>query len=675
MQAVSAAPKCARRPRSLLSSVAASVAAAFLILAAHALLVNASESVTAFQFDKAVSVAQAPGASISESRPGPGDVLRSLTGRWNAVSSRGERFIWTIKEDGSAEAAFDTGRRTSHRISVEPDGSIEWRSETTGLTGVVTIDRDLSGAEILRVKVRDQTMTVEARRIDPRPTGSAGPTASERKQQESTERPQREQCPKELLDYAAVFRAGGKWVYESGNGTMADGRKLIQLNGGETVVNGTKVTVVNHTNVWKPKPSSGATYWACIPDGIVRVAEKLAKVDNPSEHYLNIFKNPVLVLKAPLVTGTTWRIPELDMDLEVAGVETLGLRSGSFKAIKIVSRTNQPVKSTREEWWAKEVGLIQSRLLVHQSGEIHTLQLEEYSIPVEPQRWQDRTGTERVAAISLLPFAEEMECGAVGVGVAADVDLSDDAVARIFIEKGLEYASRNCSKRANTLWIQLRRGSPLSGDTLRRPEAIGVYMRGRDGNYTFSSFRNDFPEAKRREDEGAKRQAEADKRSREWTAKCPPREPSKQASSIRTVPAPRVSDIEAHGRQLIGQYVDQFGTLVDFRKTNGETREFMGAKLYLLYFHAAAAMRQGFYFLKDNVPQAEIVRCDELRPVRGLFPNATELQAGSTYVVAGEMRFRSTENGWLYEDWQRSKFGVCGQHGVGAQECYAKILK
>ena len=120
---------------------------------------------------------------------------------------------------------------------------------------------------------------------------------------------------------------------------------------------------------------------------------------------------------------------------------------------------------------------------------------------------------------------------------------------------------------------------------------------------------------------------------------------------------PRIGDLESHGRSVLTEYVSNLGSLLEFKKTNDETREFLGAKVYILHFRAATRLGQGVYFVKDTVGQTAIARCDET--LSGfLWPTATELSAGTTYVLAGEMMFRSTERGWLYQNWKRKSLAL-----------------
>src|SRR5262245_46313319 len=94
-----------------------------------------------------------------------------------------------------------------------------------------------------------------------------------------------------------------------------------------------------------------------------------------------------------------------------------------------------------------------------------------------------------------------------------------------------------------------------------------------------------------------------------------------------------------------------------------------------LHVRGMAAMRPGFYWLRDYFSQSAVVRCDELdRGVPGLlWPTSTEIAAESKYVIAGEMAFRPTERGWLYQEERRKTSGIC-KPGYQRLDCY-KILE
>lgn len=110
----------------------------------------------------------------------PSDVIKELAGQWRVVSSRGEVAIWTIEEDGRYRTVFRqrSGQEIGQtgKISVTPQGEVQSLSDK-GAAAVLTLDRDSSGAQVLRGKGKGLlSSTFEGRRIHP---SSPGQTSSE----------------------------------------------------------------------------------------------------------------------------------------------------------------------------------------------------------------------------------------------------------------------------------------------------------------------------------------------------------------------------------------------------------------------------------------------------------------------------------------------------------------
>ena len=54
--------------------------------------------------------------------------------------------------------------------------------------------------------------------------------------------------------------------------------------------------------------------------------------------------------------------------------------------------------------------------------------------------------------------------------------------------------------------------------------------------------------------------------------------------------------LESSVRRGVESQLQRYGEVFDFRKTNGETREFMGMKQYLFYFRTAVKLKKGCYW-------------------------------------------------------------------------------
>ena len=121
---------------------------------------------------------------------------------------------------------------------------------------------------------------------------------------------------------------------------------------------------------------------------------------------------------------------------------------------------------------------------------------------------------------------------------------------------------------------------------------------------------------------------------------------------------PVLGTLSPHGRSVLTEYVSNLGSLLEFKKTNGETREISGSQgVYPSRPSCNEARSRRLLRKATRSARTAIARCDET--LSGfLWPTATERSAGTTYVLAGEMMFRSTERGRLYQNWKRKSFGA-----------------
>jgi hypothetical protein len=133
---------------------------------ALAVIALALASVTAMSF---LNLPLSYGASDSS------EVLKSLAGRWNGVTSGGLGFVWTVDENGQYESTYrQAGREVRRRgaLVVGPDGTMRYRSED-GQTGTLTISRGGSGPLRLRGSVSGGETTFEATQVEARSVGPA----------------------------------------------------------------------------------------------------------------------------------------------------------------------------------------------------------------------------------------------------------------------------------------------------------------------------------------------------------------------------------------------------------------------------------------------------------------------------------------------------------------------
>ena len=110
------------------------------------------------------------GPGTTGARPDPVEMIRSLAGRWEGITSRGSQFVWTIEEDGRYESAYQVFSRQvkdKGRMRVASDGSIQYRADN-GQTGSFTVSRDASGTQVLRGTVSGSRVTYEAKQVEAR---------------------------------------------------------------------------------------------------------------------------------------------------------------------------------------------------------------------------------------------------------------------------------------------------------------------------------------------------------------------------------------------------------------------------------------------------------------------------------------------------------------------------
>jgi len=96
------------------------------------------------------------------------EVPRNLVGKWQGVTSQRSNFVWIINEDGHYESVFRNrfGRevRRGGKMWVTPDGSIHYRDDR-GQTGMFTVSREASGAQVLRGRVFGHRVTFKAKQV------------------------------------------------------------------------------------------------------------------------------------------------------------------------------------------------------------------------------------------------------------------------------------------------------------------------------------------------------------------------------------------------------------------------------------------------------------------------------------------------------------------------------
>jgi hypothetical protein len=312
------------------------------------------------------------------------------------------------------------------------------------------------------------------------------------------------------------------------------------------------------------------------------------------------------------------------------------------------------------------------------------------------------------------PFGCKRRDVSVAVGVPEGTDFTDEARVQALVEEGRKYALGRCAaeKGRDESWfveIRLMKGEvPSKETTFPNTRVSTAYYEWKGGDlvapahfkiHNTELYQKRFAEDQARireqikqqtaeaearrvkqEEENRRRQAEMAREKQAMAERCsaatkakPTRSSTPISSGSKEIAA-GLADIGRVGRKIVASSVSRFGELVEFEKTNGETMEVFGRKLYILHYRAAATMDPGFYWVADNFGKAAVVRCDELdRGVPGfLWPTASELEAGAKYVVAGEMAFRSTERGWLYEEDRRRGSGIC-RKGQQTQECYKLV--
>jgi len=121
---------------------------------------------------------------------------------------------------------------------------------------------------------------------------------------------------------------------------------------------------------------------------------------------------------------------------------------------------------------------------------------------------------------------------------------------------------------------------------------------------------------------------------------------------------------ESDAAKIVRPYLAQFGETLDFRKTNGQQRELLGVKAYIVFVRGAAKLQSGFYAIKGFGGLQDVRRAKA-----GFLEQDTALPAGTIYVIEGEVVFTLTEKGWKHDSWNRTRFGYCPT-AKSARECY-----
>lgn len=125
-------------------------------------------------------------------------------------------------------------------------------------------------------------------------------------------------------------------------------------------------------------------------------------------------------------------------------------------------------------------------------------------------------------------------------------------------------------------------------------------------------------------------------------------------------------------RFAVAQEIEKkYGTLIDFRKVNGETRDINGQKFYVFHYRAATKLDSGWVWRHGNIMfPTGLVRG---KPSNSPWdPKMDVVPAGATYVAEGKVTFRNTEKGWVVNDTDVDQYGYCDK-GETPSNCYSTL--
>ncbi|HEX7213964.1 MAG TPA: TPM domain-containing protein [Methylomirabilota bacterium] len=275
------------------------------------------------------------------------EILKSLAGRWEGVTSTGSYFVWTIEQNGRYLSEYREAGRQMRRaggILVKTDGSIEWRSET-GQNGTLTVRTGRTGARQFRGTISGRPETFQATQVETRPATARGrgPDAPSSPPVESgTASPAISTYG--AADYFVLERTGAWWEYEVSfdrQGQGSDTRVFRVMNGGQATLGGLPITAFR-ANQMAPPPceaSGGVSYLMATPSGIVSVARQgyggtIVRYDPP-----------VMTLGQPFSIGSAWTTDSKKLEgnlstrhaftTKVETVEKILVPAGQFESIRL----------------------------------------------------------------------------------------------------------------------------------------------------------------------------------------------------------------------------------------------------------------------------------------------------------------------------------------------------
>jgi len=128
---------------------------------------------------------------------------------------------------------------------------------------------------------------------------------------------------------------------------------------------------------------------------------------------------------------------------------------------------------------------------------------------------------------------------------------------------------------------------------------------------------------------------------------------------------------EKQARTAVASEIQEYGPLIMFTKTNGESLEQAGQKRYIFHYWAAASLGDGWAWRsKSTAFKAGIQRQGQTHPL--FTPVTTKIPSGSTYLARGTIQFRQTENGWVVDRTEVAEYGFCNP-GPSPSECYTSL--
>jgi len=148
--------------------------------------------------------------------------------------------------------------------------------------------------------------------------------------------------------------------------------------------------------------------------------------------------------------------------------------------------------------------------------------------------------------------------------------------------------------------------------------------------------------------------------------------------------ASRPSDAQAH--EIVENLFSDIkklgaGPLTDFTKSNGESLERFGQKVYVYHFMAATKLPEGVSWFKGgsnptngiSVNEGKFVEDDYFDTRLGtVFTQKDKLPVGTTAVRRGQITFRLTEKGWIAPGGAENvETGYCTQ--LEPSNCYKEL--